>query len=195
MNRHHIERFEEYTTFENEYPSEYITQADGEHKKIKENNPYCCEVCATMSLPFIFYIIGSQCTKTGTQPYEIKNDVDNTGSVSQERFSDEQMAELDDRFSLLPAIQSSKKSQETVDLHEGMNIGSECTKIGTQPDTTEPPPWKDVPTIDVIHEDLAHVHDCYHPNLTADEKEIMECTVSSHILSEYMSRIMSQTII
>ena len=126
----HIDKFEEFTTFENEYPSEYITQADNEHKKIKENNPFCCELCATMSLPFLFYIIGSQCTKTGTQP-----------------------------------------------------------------DTADPPPWKDVPKIDVIHEDLAHVHDCCHPNLAADEKEIMECTVSSHILSEHMSQIMSQTMI
>ena len=63
----HIERFEEPTTFENEYPSEYITQADNEHKNIKENNPSCCEDCAPLSLPYVFYSIGSICTKTGTQ--------------------------------------------------------------------------------------------------------------------------------
>jgi serine/threonine protein kinase len=42
----HIEKFDERTTFENEYPSEYITQADDEHKKFKENDPNCCDDCA-----------------------------------------------------------------------------------------------------------------------------------------------------
>ena len=104
----HIEEFEEYTTFENEYPSEYITQADDEHKQIRENNPRCCDRCGAgvVSLPFLFYIIGIQCTKTGTQP-----------------------------------------------------------------DTAQPPPWKDVPEIDKINIDFAHAYNCYHPRLTADERE------------------------
>ena len=40
---------------------------DDEHKNIKDNNPSCCEGCAPLSLPFVFYSIGSLCTKTGTQ--------------------------------------------------------------------------------------------------------------------------------
>jgi serine/threonine protein kinase len=68
----HIEKFDERTTFENEYPSEYITQADDEHKKFIENDPKCCEDCAPLSLPYVFYLIGSLCTQTGTQPATAK---------------------------------------------------------------------------------------------------------------------------
>ena len=62
----HIDKFQEFTTFENEYPSEYITQADDEHKKFKEDEN-CCEHCAPLSLPYVFYLYGSLCTQTGTQ--------------------------------------------------------------------------------------------------------------------------------
>ena len=114
----HIEQFEEYTTFENKYPSEYITQADTEHQNIRENNPFCCERCVSISLPFLFCMIGSQCTKTGTQAADL-----------------------------------------------------------------EPPPWKDVPKIDEINLHFQHTYNCYHPNLTDDERER-----SSHLVSVSVSQ-------
>jgi hypothetical protein len=56
--------------------------------------------------------------QSSEEKYGINNHAENTGFVSQEQFSKDPMVELEDRFSLLPALEFSKTGENIVDLHE-----------------------------------------------------------------------------
>ena len=56
------------------------------------------------------------------EKHGINNYIEHTGFVAQEQVSKDQKAELEDRLSSLPALESSKTSKHIVDLHEGMNV-------------------------------------------------------------------------
>ena len=60
--------------------------------------------------------------QSSEEKYRKNNHAENTGFVSQEQYSKDPMVELQDRFSLLPALESSKTGEHIVDLHEGINV-------------------------------------------------------------------------
>ena len=53
---------------------------------------------------------------------KINSHVKNTNFVSQKKFSKDQVAELEARFSLTPATESLKTSKKIVDIHPGINV-------------------------------------------------------------------------
>ena len=95
-----------------------------------------------------------------------------------------------------PDFITSVDSDNSSFLHQGKEYwlteiffhwGKDCTKTGTQMAKETPRPWLCLPKIDVIHNEFSGMYLYYNPNLSENEREILDPESQSQFMSELMS--------